>query len=163
MPTVTAYRRRSAAVDSLHSQEPHIIFGPRRQTHSESTAHPETPKPSHKPRLCSWVTNNGYSARHAFDPAPFSHGMIVYTISAFLPMKNNVGSSIGNLSWPDIIETSHPPSLVPLTMACVAAIFISGGSDWPRLTRRQPPSEAPVLLNRLLGLPESLQDLTRRF
>lgn len=140
-------QQRPSAVELLRFQVPHVAFGSRQQTyealfhsHPERTAPSEQHTPSHQPRFFSWVTNNTYGARHASDPAPFSlwddrvHDFRFPTPEERKWIFDVFRAENVTYSWPDIIiETSHPPNPVPLTVACVASTFIPAGSNWPYL------------------------------
>lgn len=147
-PIGTACQQRPPAVESLRFQMPYVPFGSRQQQAYETMLHsqpersapPKQSTPSHQPRLCSWVTNNGYGARHASDPAPFSlWDDLVHDFRSPTPEERKwivdaFRAESVTYSWPDIIiETRYPPNPIPLTVACVASTFIPAGSNWPYL------------------------------
>ncbi|PKY07996.1 hypothetical protein P168DRAFT_6147 [Aspergillus campestris IBT 28561] len=87
------------------------------------------------PHLDTW--NIGYGSRHYADIAPFS--LWDGDSSTFRPPAAHESQWIFdtfsavsvNFFWPRIIiETATPPSPTPLTIACVAAIFIPVGSKY---------------------------------
>ncbi|KAL2801742.1 hypothetical protein BJX63DRAFT_416672 [Aspergillus granulosus] len=140
-------QQRPSVVESLRFQVPYVAFGSRQQTyeellhsHPESTTPPEQLTASHQPKFFSWVTNNGYGARHASDLAPFSlwddriHDFRFPTLEERKWIFDAFRAESVTYSWPDIIiETRSPPNPIPLTVACVAATFIPAGSDCPYL------------------------------
>ncbi|GAD91495.1 hypothetical protein MGYG_06716 [Paecilomyces variotii No. 5] len=96
--------------------------------------HEQGPNPYSPKR--SWVSNNGYGSRYASDVAPFT--LWDSSLGDFrlpTPFENTwIQSTFRAVSvtysWPEIIiETPAPPTPVPLTVACVASVFVPVGQQ----------------------------------
>ena len=141
---------RSSTVTSLRLQTPYIAFpprlvAPRDRTHTQgqppstSHTHPESRQQGQTFR----PSNSGYGSRHFADLAPFT---LWDTESGDFqhptPQQNqwileHFNAVSVTYTWPRIIiETPIPPLPVPLTVACVAAVFVPVGSRPRHLTTR---------------------------
>ena len=138
--------RSSPVVDSLRLKTPYVAFAPR-VSHAHPTPSPPPSDTAEQPTSqepdsssfrakSSWISNCGYGSRHISDLAPFSlwddsrqefrlptEPEMEWIFKTFRP------TSVG-FFWPEIvIETPVPPSPVPLTVACVTAIFTPSDDD----------------------------------
>lgn len=88
----------------------------------------------------AWEENAGYGSRHVMDTAPFTlwdmekGDFRMPTSLEDTWIRKTYSASSVTYNWPElIIETSNPPSPVPLTVACVTVIFLPEGGIPPLL------------------------------
>ncbi|KAJ9259481.1 hypothetical protein DTO207G8_1044 [Paecilomyces variotii] len=141
-----AFASRDQTQEALSIDQPHQDSSGIPHAHSTSIPRPHNAQEStvdrriheqgpnlHSPKG-SWVSNNGYGSRHASDVAPFtlwdsSRRDFRYPTPSEHAWINTTFQAVSvTYIWPDIIiETPNPPTPVPLTVACVAAMFIPVG------------------------------------
>ena len=129
---------RPIPLQTLRCLTPYVAF-PRRDVGSpdnSTTTHKSNTEISQR----AWEENAGYGSRHVMDTAPFTlwdmekGDFRMPTSFEEAWIRKTYSASSVTYNWPElIIETSNPPSPVPLTVACVAVIFLPEGGIPPFL------------------------------
>lgn len=125
----TFQNRSSPLVESLRLKTPYVAFAARVPPPAPNGPTPTTIA-EQDTRPSAWVENRGYGSRHTSDVAPFtlwdsSNRDFRYpSVAEQQWIIDTFHATRVTWSWPEIIITTPvAPRPVPLTVACVAAIF----------------------------------------